>query len=100
KRELDQIKKAAANVSNNQTEPRSRNLRQKENTDHAAEERRCFHCGYPAERRRTLQSSADQKTAQCEAFRNFVNAQSREKRPGCRFGRGHLGFNSQSQTIG
>src|SRR5256885_8932240 len=94
------IEKSTAHMGHNQTEPKSGNLRQKKNTDHSAEECRCLHCGYPAKRGAAAQTSADQKTAKREAFRNLVNAESREQRPFRRIRRERLALNSQGKTIG
>src|SRR6266478_6484202 len=95
-----QVYEPAADVCHNQPMPKSGNLRQKKNTDHSAEECRCLHCGYPAKRGAAAQTSADQKTAKREAFRNLVNAESREQRPFRRVRRERLALNSQGKTIG
>ncbi len=95
-----QIEKSAAYVCHNQGEPKRRSFPQKEKTDYSAKERSGFDCGNPTERDPALQSSADQKAAQREAFRNFVDAESAEKRPFFSVRRGNFRSNSQSQTVG
>ena len=76
-----QIDKSTTNLRHDQAEPKRRNVRQKKIADQSAEERSRFHSSYPAERCCALESGADQKAAEREAFGNFVNAESGEERP-------------------
>ena len=94
-----QIDKAATNPRHDQAKPKRRNVRQKKIADHSAEERSRFHGGYPAERGCALESGADQKAAEREAFGNFVNAESRKERPFCSIRCGSFPLNSQRQPV-
>src|SRR5213076_3122468 len=90
-----QIDKSATNPRHDQAEPKRRNVRQKKITDQSAEERRCLHSSYPAERGCALESGADQKAAEREAFGDFVNAESRKERPFCSIRGWSFPLNSQ-----
>src|SRR6266542_1125624 len=79
-----QIKKSAANIRHDQAKPKSRDFRQPQHTDHAADERSCFYGCHPTEGSRAPKSRTDQKTTKRETFRNLVDTESREERPFCR----------------
>src|SRR4029077_4426553 len=75
-------------------------VRQEETTNDTTEERCGFDRCHPSNRGPAFQSCADQKAAEREALRNFVDAQSREQRPLCSTGRRCFALDCQSQTVG
>src|SRR5437773_7268055 len=95
-----QIQKSAAGMRHDQALPKRRDVSQPEHADCAAKERSCFYSRHPTERGRATKSRADQKTAEREAFRHFVNAESGEERPFCRVYRRRFLLNPQYHTIG
>src|SRR6478752_3168899 len=94
-----EVNESASDVCHDQSEPQSRNFREKKITNHATDECRRFNRGDPSKRGCAAKSCADQKTAERETFRNLVDAQSSEQRPLCSTAGRCFALDSQSQTV-